>query len=756
MKKILLAVVGILALVFLSGCSEPFRAMDSMPGFSLDAGLSEPAVPKDTWTIIIHFAIDNNLDFINERNAGIISNYLAALESIEAGDTGNKINIAVLMDGYWGGSTFTDGYYHLTGGAFADDLMIPRAEINSGILADTTAFLDWALANYPADGYMYSIYDHGTGFNDTTAEGTSSARGIGLDNSSDDCLTHRELGLAFDHIKAVIGRNLDLFYADACLMGGVELAFELRDNTDYILFSEEEFPVNYWSFEALSTITDSPVGVTAEQIGTAFCDSAYEFFSLLETGLKNFTLSLVRLDEIPLLAQLIDEYANSAITDMQVNRNNAFYNTVAHESWSMLSLGGFSDFYYMDLGDYCSRIQAHPGISPLTKEKAAAVMVQLSAAVVYMRNPGYPDAHGMTIFHNIWKSGFEYPVETYKLILKFGTNSWADYMDRMHGIIDPPVGDDAYEDDDTRAQAKPIIINAPAQSHTLSPAGDRDYLAMELVEGRIYKIETYFNTIDTNTVLSLESFEPMPVAYNNNATGNYSRIIYACPATGIYSLEVREFIWADTGDYLVDVRDVTGFLDAYEPDNNTADAKPLTVDAPAQEHSLYIGDADFMDVSLTAGRKYHFETFFKSIPTDTVLTLIDSSTMNTVAYDDNSGTDNYSAVDFGCTASGTYYVAVIENGQDDEGDYVLTVEDRGTIIGAEIEITGKISVKGWDPFTYLALTTGDNMDYTLTGYLVPDLWNNYQNQTVTLRVIYRKDAIGPGFPAEVEVLEMIE
>lgn len=39
-------------------------------------------------------------------------------------------------------------------------LVVSVGEINSGSLSKTTSFLEWAVTHYPAEGYMYSVFNH--------------------------------------------------------------------------------------------------------------------------------------------------------------------------------------------------------------------------------------------------------------------------------------------------------------------------------------------------------------------------------------------------------------------------------------------------------------------------------------------------------------------------------------------------------------------------------------------------------------------
>ncbi|MBN1799318.1 MAG: pre-peptidase C-terminal domain-containing protein [Spirochaetales bacterium] len=677
MKRVVNGLLIVISLCLFMACPTP-------GGGSGGGGVIYPDIPRDTWTVLVHFAVDNNIDFEFERFHGIVSNYLNTLESIEAADTDDKIDIVVLMDcyntdtqgeGYV--STFDDGYYHLTGGDFDSDLIVDIAEVNSGSLAETEDFLDWAVANYPADGYMYSIFNHGGGFDDQNIEGTYADYGIAFDDSHDDCLSHHEVGQATAHLTSLIGHNVDLFHAFACLMGGVELAYEMHEHADYMLFSEELFPADYWSYEALATITDSSDPVSALDIGKAFCDSAYNYFSAPVVD-RSFTLSLICLSMIEDLANALSSYADAAITDINSSSNQADYNNVAYISFSMLSRY-INDFYYMDLGDYCANIRNRAGIGSHAKNTAAAVQSAMSDCVTYMRNHDYPDASGITIFHNIWDGTLVYHVTTYKSILTFGSNSWADYLELMvsFGPLIPEA--DIYEPDNDFTTSNVIAVDGAAQEHTLHMAGDEDYMMVTLSAGTVYKIETHSNSVDTNTRLYLYNSAHTQVEYDyNSGEGNYSLINYYCPSTGTYYIRVRESSSSGTGDYLIDVQELgTIQADVYEPDNDFSTTNTISVGAAAQAHTLYgAGDEDYMRVYLNAGTTYKIETYFNLADTDTRLYLYNSAHTQ-VADNDDGGAGYYSLINYSCTSSGFYYIRVRDYYSNRIGDYLIDVQTSG-------------------------------------------------------------------------------
>ena len=78
-----------------------------------------------------------------------------------------------------------------------------------------------------------------------------------------------------------------------------------------------------------------------------------------------------------------------------------------------------------------------------------------------------------------------------------------------------------------------------------------------------------------------------------------------------------------------------------------------------------------------------------------------------------------------------------------------------TVDTEAMTIRGKISIKGNEPHTYLSLTTDNNIEYQLTGRYHDKIRDVYQQQTLPVKGKIEIDAIGPGFPALLDVQEIV-
>ena len=71
-----------------------------------------------------------------------------------------------------------------------------------------------------------------------------------------------------------------------------------------------------------------------------------------------------------------------------------------------------------------------------------------------------------------------------------------------------------------------------------------------------------------------------------------------------------------------------------------------------------------------------------------------------------------------------------------------------------IELEGRVAVKGSSPHTYLSIKDSKSQEsYKIQNQTEFDLMKK-QNQIVKVKAVLIKEAIGPGFPAVIEVVEV--
>lgn len=152
-------------------------------------------------------------------------------------------------------------------------------ELDTGSVATLPAFINWARASFPATPYsMLSIVDHGGGWApDLDLPGQPRGgsrvqaggwRGMALDlHSNGSSLSTKGTGQALGGADP-----FDVIFYDACLMGMIETAYEVRDSADYLVAGQNllyaELP--YTNYLAPRNLT---YGTTPKQLAEELVDS---------------------------------------------------------------------------------------------------------------------------------------------------------------------------------------------------------------------------------------------------------------------------------------------------------------------------------------------------------------------------------------------------------------------------------------------------------------------------------------------------
>lgn len=223
---------------------------------------------------------------------------------------------------------------------------------------------------------------------------------------------------------------------------------------------------------------------------------------------------------------------------------------------------------------------------------------------------------------------------------------------------------DAYEVDNTPAQAKPITVNGSVQTHNFHVANDQDWAIFPATGGLAYTIETLNlgNRSDTYLYLYGSNGTTLIASNDDGGGGLASRITWTASASGNYYLRVRHYnstVFGTGTNYNLRVTSSAVGADAYEPDGSAAQASTIAVNGSTQLHNFHVaGDNDWSRFSATAGVSYVIETFNLGIGSDTYLYLYGTNGSTILVVNDDSGGTLASRIEWVAPASGTYYARV--------------------------------------------------------------------------------------------------
>jgi len=297
------------------------------------AGHALASTQRD-WTYLVYLAADNNLDAAGQFSMDLIKK---GMES----DKDDNINFIVLYDHFGAGAELLrvtqDGVVQLPE---PDELDMD--EPDTGDPETLHQFLSWGVNAYPAEHYVVVIWDHGGGWKYIIKDGTSGTR-------------MPVVGLA-DAMKSVteeLGIKFDITLFDACLMALVEVAYQLKPVTDYVVASEHALPLNSFPYDLILQRLIDDTSVPTWNYAKGMIDDYYTFY---EKSSAKSHLSVCAIDESKLdtLITSIDDFSISLISimDQQHGEINSARSNSQHQSG-----GGINGvFWYVDLHVFAEEI----------------------------------------------------------------------------------------------------------------------------------------------------------------------------------------------------------------------------------------------------------------------------------------------------------------------------------------------------------------------------------------------------------------
>jgi hypothetical protein len=202
---------------------------------------------------------------------------------------------------------------------------------------------------YPAASYGLVLWSHGTSWLPAGRQ----LKSFGEDNG-------RQMNIAA--LVAALPVRFDFILMDACLMGSVEVAYELRNKANFILASPAE--IIYTGFPYMQII---PELIQPEINLRKVAESYFNFYDKMPGAYRSATISLINTGELERLA----------LVTAQLTADRAF-DAVIFDRSSVQRLDVYEEHYTFDFLDFIEKAFPNADINPLKE--------QLSKTVLYKAN----------------------------------------------------------------------------------------------------------------------------------------------------------------------------------------------------------------------------------------------------------------------------------------------------------------------------------------------------------------------------------
>ena len=226
-------------------------------------------------------------------------------------------------------------YHSELRGNVADTLTIYPATENSANPETLTRTLKRMQSDFPANSYGLVVLSHGTGWVPAEMSLPSlGLRSIVLDRGTDEPNNYMELPDFADAIPY----KLDFIVFDACFMASVEVAYELKDKTNYIVASPTEVLAPGFVYSSMMQHLFRPQADL-----TAVAREFYEYYNQQSGSFRSATVSVIKMAALETLTDFTKEVITAS------GKGEELANTVQ-------TFGYKNQKIYFDLGDYLQKL----------------------------------------------------------------------------------------------------------------------------------------------------------------------------------------------------------------------------------------------------------------------------------------------------------------------------------------------------------------------------------------------------------------
>jgi len=172
------------------------------------------------------------------------------------------------------------------------------------------------------------------------------------------------------------GSRYEIVGFDECLMGSIELAYNLKPVANYLLASQESIAGNGWDY--YGALSKLETGASSALVGKRIVDSFRAGYGDTPIIGEANTLSLTDLGQMDNVTQKISAFVSSVVAE----KSPQFWSAIGKTLLAGTYYGGDGYGYYQDIAGFVGRVALLTKASSQTKNAANQLLDALGKAVV--------------------------------------------------------------------------------------------------------------------------------------------------------------------------------------------------------------------------------------------------------------------------------------------------------------------------------------------------------------------------------------
>ncbi len=382
--------------------------------FVLSVGAQALPLAQKEWTFLLFLNGHNNLSSFGDMN----------LKDMEKSGSNDQVNMVV----EWGKSDSPITRRLLVKKStdpkkVTSPTIMELKDRDMGDYKNLVDFVNWGADNFPARHYFVAVWNHGSGWHFQDASriksGEVSINDISFDDNTGHSISTEQLGLAMAEIKQHIGRNIDIYGSDACLMQMLEVAGEMKNSVNYFVGSEDTEPGEGWPYETFAKKWTAAPRSNPSEVAVLLSKEYLRAYSGGAYGTKSVTFSAMDVSKLDAIVRTAGDVASymKALSSDDFKKVKAALNSV-------------QSYYYSDYKDYGHLLKTIEAL-PIAKDAAlfARARSEVSSLILTTdSSPSFAKSTGVSVWVPTYASD---EMARYKGLEFDKMTSWSQFLERV-------------------------------------------------------------------------------------------------------------------------------------------------------------------------------------------------------------------------------------------------------------------------------------------------------------------------------------
>lgn len=381
---------------------------------SSDDGGDDNGGGQAKWTIMLYGAGNNDLDLANNGTSYIVQD----VQDMQKVGSQQGLNMIAMVSRYGGGGNAR--YYKVEYHPSENPNQISSPELENLGTRDMSDpqtlrnFINYCKANFPAERYHLIIDDHGAGWPGSCSDDLAGAGGLLTLPETREAIASSDLG------------RVDILTWHACLMGMVEVAYELRSVCEYMTACQFVMPMenilgaDLW----LGWLKDNQ-SASNDQYSRKIVQSVIERAQFKQ---KTTHYAMMKMSEMQNLGAALGNFGN-----ILVQEGGQHWNEVLN-AWNSTHATNLDNPKYVDVREFTNQIQAQPTLATINLINSNAVNVRnaLNSAIpftdTYFHSPTRPVPRGGVNVYIPWQVDQFLPDSVSYSSLQWRATNWHSFI----------------------------------------------------------------------------------------------------------------------------------------------------------------------------------------------------------------------------------------------------------------------------------------------------------------------------------------